>query len=54
MALIRINIGFPPALLKALDKYAEEHGLDRSNAVRFCVSLAIEEEAKRKRENSIA
>ena len=50
MALIRINVGFTSAQLKSLDKFAVELGLDRSNAIRYCIARTIEAEKRTPRE----
>lgn len=46
MALTRIHIGLTPAQLKALLKFAEKRGLDRTNAIRYCIFRTLEEEEK--------
>jgi antitoxin component of RelBE/YafQ-DinJ toxin-antitoxin module len=38
MALKRIHLTLPPAHLRRLDKLAEKLGLDRSNALRYCIA----------------
>lgn len=50
MALIRIHVGFTPAQLKALDKFAVELALDRSNAIRYCIARTIEAEKREKQD----
>lgn len=44
MAMTRVHIGLSPAQLKAVDKFAERRGLDRTNAIRYCIFRTLEEE----------
>lgn len=44
MALTRVHIGLTAAQLKALDKFAQKLGLDRTNAIRYCISRTLEAE----------
>lgn len=46
MALTRVHIGLSPAQLKVVDKFAERRGLDRTNAIRYCIFRTIEAEEK--------
>lgn len=47
MALIRIHIGLSEAQLKAVDRLALKLGLDRTNAIRYCIARTVETEDAR-------
>jgi len=42
MASRRINFAMAPAMLKNLDKLALKIGLDRTNAIRYCIARTCE------------
>lgn len=44
MALKRIHLTLSPAQLRRLDRLAEKLGLDRSNALRYCIARAADAE----------
>lgn len=44
MTLARIHLSLTPAQLRRLDKLAEKLGLDRSNALRYCIARTSEAE----------
>ena len=44
MPMTRVHIGLSSAQLKALDKLATRLGLDRTNAIRYCIARTLEAE----------
>jgi hypothetical protein len=44
MALKRIHLSLEPAHLRRLDKLAAKLGLDRSNALRYCIARTADAE----------
>jgi antitoxin component of RelBE/YafQ-DinJ toxin-antitoxin module len=44
MALERIHLSLEPAHLRRLDRLAAKLGLDRSNALRYCIARAADAE----------
>lgn len=44
MALKRIHLTLAPASLRRLDKLAAKLGLDRSNALRYCIARTADAE----------
>ena len=44
MALQRIHLSLEPAQLRRLDRLAARLGLDRSNALRYCIARIAEQE----------
>jgi hypothetical protein len=39
MTMKRIHLALSPAQIKSLDKLAKELGMDRLNAIRYCIAL---------------
>jgi hypothetical protein len=42
MAFKRINLALSTAQMKSLDQLADKLGLDRTNAIRFCIAHTCE------------
>ena len=44
MAMKRIPLNLNEAQLRGIDKLAEKLGLDRTNAIRYCIARTLEAE----------